>query len=459
MEREQKQESMILQWKPGSVGVPHVFARSGIFECYGRTESDDYRIVPALGNYQIEIKGSTLTIYDFVVYMALMSMCWKQDIKDEKYRKDTRVNCTLGDLAAYMGNKRTQANASNVIQSLDRLASTNLKIHDKKAYFRGSLISLTVQLPSNGKILTSTKISILINNDLQSVYIRGRWGNINPLVVRALGRDYTAIKLYVFFASHRNAGSQYRGERRSLEYATNTNTSDFKGLYFYSLDKLQTIIDSSLPPHKFAAKVYESLQRIQSATYKYGYMQTLKEYKTYKLMQTVRNESAKHRAVKSPYQDLLCDTVIARTAAPEYEKLVSTAEHRLYSHDDVLVFYMKQLQQTDDKRYKYKVAVDFGSKLMYEQLSQYAIKNNISWKEAKKLMTEEAARETPEAIAHAKHVAEINNYTDRVLDVNNIYGTWGGGPRLTKKKHFDDTSDYDPSNAPPDQWESYEEID
>ena len=31
--------------------------------------------------------------------MALMSMCWKQDIKDEKYRKDTRVNCTLGDLA------------------------------------------------------------------------------------------------------------------------------------------------------------------------------------------------------------------------------------------------------------------------------------------------------------------------------------------------------------------------
>ena len=87
-----------------------------------------------------------------------------------------------------MGNKRTQANASNVIQSLDRLASTNLKIHDKKAYFRGSLISLTVQLPSNGKILTSTKISILINNDLQSLYIRGRWGNINPLVVRALGR-------------------------------------------------------------------------------------------------------------------------------------------------------------------------------------------------------------------------------------------------------------------------------
>lgn len=380
------ENGIMLQWREGQVGVPHAFSRSNLFTLYGHKQYDDYTSVTSADNYDVKIKGPSMTVYDLIVYTALMNICWDQNIIGASYYKDVRINQSLGDLAVRMGDKRTTANAVNIDRALKRLSSTIIQIQGNHTYFAGSLISYsaTYKRPTP---TTGTKASVYINKQLQNLYKRGRWGAINSAVLQALGRDYIAIRLYIFFCSFRHN----RSHTQSVMHYHDATKSAYQetgleGVYFYGCDKLQQILGINLPPYKAAKRLFEAAQKIQRLTFTEGYLPRLSDIK-----------------------------VSAAAEKKDYKKHLSLI--RLDNKNDVMVFYMCQMVKPNNK-HKYKLGVDFLEKIGYDQrLERFSIPLDCTWTDMKKKMAEEAEKYSKQAIEQRRHDKQVESYNNKVLNI------------------------------------------
>lgn len=249
---EQKNQTIRLRWKKGYIGAPHAFVRSALFGTGRRRDipNDTHLLIPANGQTNITIKGlSTLTTFDFELFCALMYMCWLQNT--DNGAKKTDIKCSLGSIAAAMGLKRTTGTANNIFEGLRRLAFTNIEIDGNDGYFSGSLISLYIDKTQfGGKISTGCKADIYVNYKLQKLYTGGRWSALDRRMIKKLGRNNLAIWLYCFFASHKQLGFDYKGNKS----------------FYYSADKLKTLSGANIPLKHFNQRLKIAARRVCHAS-------------------------------------------------------------------------------------------------------------------------------------------------------------------------------------------------
>ena len=391
---EDVENGILLQFRPGHVAVPHVFSRSNLFEIYSRTVYDDLTKVVSDSRYDISIKGESLSVYDFNVYISLLNMCGEQNIPGKDFYKDIRINKTLGDLAAYMNDKRTTGNAHNILASLLRLSSTVIQIKDGGLFFSGSLLSVTGGTYKDKPVIsTGTKVSVAINKDLQAFYLRGNWAAANLAVLRALGRDNIAIRLYLFFLSFRNSRSatlafaHAQGEHNSARF----NIPDLSDLHFYGLDILQDYLGVPLPAHKFAQRIFQAAQKIQNATFANAYLPSEQEIKVSKT-EDKQKQFKDSKRVKF---------------GPKYAK-----------DGEEIRFYMVLLDKPKQNAYgkhKYKLAADFFNKQLPDRVKTFAVVD-CTWAEMKKKMAYEAEHCSNKAISAMTHEYQVEKYSKQILD-------------------------------------------
>ncbi len=259
MERDQKtlapapaedQTTIKLEWKRGRIGVPHAFSRSSLFAAGRRykIDNDIFSDLATSGGFSVKVRGFTsMSIYDLIVFLALMERCWQQDDDATNARqKKTRISCSLGDLASIMGHPRNTSAAQNIFESLKRLSQTVIEVSGA-GYFSGSLITLASDQPTD-KISVGYDVEIYINHKLQDLYSPGHWAALDPKIIRALGRNLLAKWLYCFFASHRYKIGSGEG-------------------YCYGTQKLQSLSGSNLPAHTFVRRLRTALNLINKISY------------------------------------------------------------------------------------------------------------------------------------------------------------------------------------------------
>lgn len=259
MERDQKtlapapaedQTTIKLEWKRGRIGVPHAFSRSSLFAAGRRykIDNDIFSDLATSGGFRVKVRGFTsMSIYDLIVFLALMERCWQQDDDATNARqKKTRISCSLGDLASIMGHPRNTSAARNIFESLKRLSQTIVEVSGA-GYFSGSLITLASDQPTD-KISVGYDVEIYINHKLQDLYSPGHWAALDPKIIRALGRNLLAKWLYCFFASHRYKIGSGEG-------------------YCYGTQKLQSLSGSNLPAHTFVRRLRTALNLINKISY------------------------------------------------------------------------------------------------------------------------------------------------------------------------------------------------
>ena len=257
MERDQvttsapvEDQTIKLEWKKGRIGVPHAFSRSNLFSAGRRykIDNDIFSDLATSGGFSVKVRGFTsMSIYDLIVFLALMERCWQQDDDATNARqKKTRISCSLGDLASIMGHPRNTSAAQNIFESLKRLSQTVIEVSGA-GYFSGSLITLASDQPTD-KISVGYDVEIYINHKLQDLYSPGHWAALDPKIIRALGRNLLAKWLYCFFASHRYKIGSGEG-------------------YCYGTQKLQSLSGSNLPAHTFVRRLRTALNLINKISY------------------------------------------------------------------------------------------------------------------------------------------------------------------------------------------------
>lgn len=247
-----------LEWGKGNIGVPNAISRSGLFSAGRRREIDDITQIATSGNFSVSCFGSsTLSIPDFVVFIALMHICWTQDTGTQERRKRTVIDCSLGDIVHAMGRKRTTSEAAHVFQSLRRLSQTLIEINSKElGYFSGSLISLGSDKTPE-KISTGHRVVVAVNPKLQDLYQAGRWKALNFQVIRQLGRDNLALWLYCFLSSH-TYSMVCQGRAK--------NALNEKMTIYYGSKKLLELSGSKNSPSMYNTRLSKSLKKIQLTT-------------------------------------------------------------------------------------------------------------------------------------------------------------------------------------------------
>lgn len=281
-----KETAILLQWDNGDVGVPHVFTRSALFHP-GQHRDIEIKSVPTLSQATNISASRDLNIFDEIVFLALLSMCYENNsyvpstiptaeqdytsfIRHHRGRsfkrmhryKYTELNCSIGDILATMGRKRTTSSARNVFESLKRLACTQITIESfimtgsskkkkvsnmRENYFSGSLIQLEAE-----KVFKSTgcSVSISINKNVAYFFKKGNYSSADMRVIRQLGRDYLAIWLYLFMNSH---------EKYFLPSNENRYVPQFK----YNTSTLQKIAEGEhLPEKVFDYRIKKAIKKI-----------------------------------------------------------------------------------------------------------------------------------------------------------------------------------------------------
>ena len=230
--------------------MPHAFSRSSLFAAGRRykIDNDIFSDLATSGGFSVKVRGFTsMSIYDLIVFLALMERCWQQDDDATNARqKKTRISCSLGDLASIMGHPRNTSAAQNIFESLKRLSQTVIEVSGA-GYFSGSLITLASDQPTD-KISVGYDVEIYINHKLQDLYSPGHWAALDPKIIRALGRNLLAKWLYCFFASHRYKIGSGEG-------------------YCYGTQKLQSLSGSNLPAHTFVRRLRTALNLINKISY------------------------------------------------------------------------------------------------------------------------------------------------------------------------------------------------
>lgn len=274
-----------LSWKKETIGVPNVFARSGVFSVASKhSESSEEIQIPAMPGFVIYSKGPALNTYDELVFFAIITLIWQQDC-DEKNLKCANLKCTVGDLAAVLGRNRSIGTGRSIFNSLLRLSQTYIRINytgrSSKYGFSGSLISLCYEMERDDTKVVGNNLNITLNPKLQELYMSSRYTALDWKLLLKLRRDYLALWLMIFLLSHKS----------------NSKDKNFNEFVF-GTEKLQEYSGSKMTHHKFDYEVPRRLAKIKDISSKlyedgYGFDFTCEKSKTGRL-----NVKASFKAVK-----------------------------------------------------------------------------------------------------------------------------------------------------------------